>query len=72
MTERPDEFVGLATERPRPERARSRATDALFAIGVAVVAANSALYFFGVESLSHPAVSLLVVPLVAAFYLRME
>lgn len=49
---------------------RSRAATALFVVGLAVVAANSALYFFGVESLSHPAVSVLGLALLVPLYMK--
>lgn len=70
MTERQNEFVGLASERDRSERARSPTATALFVAGLAVVAANSALHFFGVESLSHPAVSVLGLTLLVPLYLQ--
>ena len=40
-----------------------RTTTFLYVVGLAVVALNSALYFFGVESLSHPLVSVLALGL---------
>lgn len=49
---------------------RDPRTEALFAVGVAVVAANSALYFFGVESLSHPGATLLGVALLLPLYFQ--
>jgi hypothetical protein len=52
------------------EADRSRAATALFAVGLAAVGANSALYFFGVESLSHPAVSVLGIALLVPLYLQ--
>jgi len=45
-------------------------TEALFAAGVGVVVANAALYFFGVEALSHPAVSVLGVAALAVVYVE--
>lgn len=48
---------------------RSRAATALFALGLVVVAANSALYFFGVE-LSHPVISVLGLALLVPLSLR--
>lgn len=47
---------------------RDPRTEALFVVGLAVVAANSALYFFGVESLSHPVATLLGVALLLPLY----
>lgn len=47
---------------------RDPRTEALFVVGLAVVAANSALYFFGVESLSHPVVTVLGVALLLPLY----
>ncbi|UPW00957.1 hypothetical protein M0R88_02380 [Halorussus gelatinilyticus] len=74
MTERGNEFTGFAPERSetgdRSERLRSRAARVLFAVGLIVVAANSALYFFDVELLSHPAVSVLGLALLVPLYLR--
>ncbi|WP_135853114.1 hypothetical protein [Halorussus salinus] len=74
MTERGNEFTGFAPERDetgdRSGRLRSRAASVLFAVGVVVVAANSALYFFDVDLLSHPAVSLLGLALLVPLYLR--
>lgn len=49
---------------------RSRAATALFVVGLAAVGANSALYFFGVNSLSHPAVSVLGLALLVPLYLK--
>lgn len=49
---------------------RSRAATALFVVGLAVVAGNSALYFFGVESLSHPVISVLGLALLVPSYLK--
>jgi hypothetical protein len=48
----------------------SRAATALFVVGLATVCANSALYFFGVDSLSHPAISVLGLALLAPLYLK--
>jgi hypothetical protein len=74
MTERGNEFTGFARERDetgdRSGRLPSRATKTLFAVGLAVVAVNSALYFFGVDLLSHPAVSLVGLALLVPLYLR--
>lgn len=54
---------------PWPQQTdRDPRTEALFAIGLVVVAANSALYFFGVESLSHPVATLLGVALLLPLY----
>ena len=51
------------------ETDRSQAATALFALGVVTVAANSALYFFGVE-FAHPAISLLGLALLLPLVLR--
>ncbi|WP_435175726.1 hypothetical protein [Halorussus sp. AFM4] len=64
MTERGTQFAGLAAD-----SGRSRAATALFVVGLVAVAANSALYFFGVDSLSHPAVSVLALALLIPLYL---
>lgn len=48
---------------------RSRTATALFALGLATVAANSALYFFGVE-FAHPALSVLGLALLVPAYLQ--
>ncbi|WP_158056092.1 hypothetical protein [Halorussus halophilus] len=40
----------------------------LFVVGLTIVACNSALYFFGVESLSHPVVSVLALGLLVPLY----
>jgi hypothetical protein len=58
------ELGGLA------DAGRSRAATALFVVGLATVCANSALYFFGVDSLSHPAISILGLALLAPLYLK--
>jgi hypothetical protein len=47
-------------------------TEALFAAGVGVAVANAALYFFGVESLSHPAISVLAVAVLAVAYVEQK
>jgi hypothetical protein len=49
---------------------RSRAATALFVVGLAVIGANSVLYFFGVESFSHPAISVLGLALLVPLYLK--
>ncbi|PSQ45643.1 hypothetical protein BRD15_11250 [Halobacteriales archaeon SW_6_65_15] len=49
---------------------RSRAATALFVVGLTAVGANSALYFFGAESLSHPAISVLGLALLVPLYLK--
>lgn len=49
---------------------RSRAATALFVVGLAAVGANSALYFLGAESLSHPAISVLGLALLVPLYLK--
>jgi len=54
---------------PPADGAEAR-TEALFAAGVGVVVANAALYFFGVESLSHPAISVLGVVALAVVYVE--
>ncbi|WP_128476341.1 hypothetical protein [Halorussus pelagicus] len=74
MTERND-FTGFAPERDeigrdRSNPARSRTATVLFVVGLSVVAANSALYFFDVQLLSHPAVSVLGLALLLPLYLR--
>ncbi|WP_135824172.1 hypothetical protein [Halorussus ruber] len=73
MTERGNEFPGFAPERDQSGASSqshlSRAATALFVVGLAVVAVNSALYFFGVETLSHPAVSLAGLTLLVPRYL---
>lgn len=48
----------------------SWAASTLFAGGLATVAANGALYFFGVDALSHPAVSVLGLALLVPLYRR--
>lgn len=68
MTERDDDVAGF-TARPRSERDGPRAAAVLFAAGLCIVAANSALYFFGADSLSHPAVSVLGLALLLPLYL---
>lgn len=70
MTERGTEFAGVTGEKDWTEDARSRAATVLFALGLAVVAVNSALYFFGVESLSHPAASVAGLALLVPLYLQ--
>ncbi len=74
MTERGNEFTGFAAGRDetgdRSGRPRSRAASLLFAVGIVVVAANSALYFFDVDPLSHPAVSLVGLALLVPLSLR--
>ena len=69
MTERGNEFSGFAPEQDHSTERWSRAATALFVVGLAVVAVNSALYFFGVEALSHPAVSLAGLVLLVPRYL---
>lgn len=71
MTEPDDEVAGVPPRRERsgPGRGRSRTATALFAVGLCVVAANSALYFFGADSLSHPAASILGLALLVPLYL---
>ena len=49
---------------------RSRAATALFVVGLATVCANSAFYFFGLDSLSHPAISVLGLALLVPLYLK--
>ncbi|NEU55955.1 hypothetical protein [Halorussus sp. MSC15.2] len=70
MTDRGTEFVGVASEQTRPEPNRSRAATALFVVGLMTVVANSTLYFFGVDSFSHPAVSVLALSLLVPLYLQ--
>lgn len=69
MTERGNEFSGFAPEQNHAEGRWSRTATALFVVGLALVAVNSALYFFGVEALSHPAISLAGVGLLVPRYL---
>ena len=49
---------------------RSRAATALFVVGLVAVGANSALYFFGADSLSHPAISVLGLALLVPLSLK--
>lgn len=70
MTHRGNEFFGVAPEQAGSEPNRSRAARVLFVVGLATVAVNSALYFFGVDSFSHPAVSVLALALLVPLYLR--
>ena len=75
MTERGNGFTGFAPERDEVGREqsrfdRSRAATVLFVVGLSVVAANSALYFFDVELLSHPSISVLGLVLLLPLYLR--
>ncbi|MFC4447806.1 hypothetical protein [Halorussus aquaticus] len=70
MTDRGTEFVGVVSEQVRPEPTRSRAATALFVLGLVAVAVNSSLYFFGVDSLSHPAVSVFALSLLVPLYLQ--
>ncbi|USZ67683.1 hypothetical protein NGM10_13225 [Halorussus salilacus] len=49
---------------------RDSRTPVLYAVAATVVALNSALYFFGAEALSHPAVSALGLALLVPLYLR--
>lgn len=70
MTERGNEFSGFAPEPDRSEPRWSRAATGLFVAGLAIVAANSALYFFGVGALSHPAISLAGLALLVPRYLE--
>ncbi|NHN59715.1 MULTISPECIES: hypothetical protein [Halorussus] len=65
MTERGTQYAEVASG---PER--SRAATALFVVGLVAVVANSALYFFGVESVSHPTVSVLALGLLVPLYLK--
>lgn len=57
MTERRDRITRFAPDRESVASERSRATVALFAVGLVVVAATSALYFFGVGAFARAAVS---------------
>jgi len=57
MTERRDRIASFATGPESVESGRSRAATAAFVAGMAVVAATSALYFFGTGAFSRPAVS---------------
>jgi len=57
MTERRDRIARFAPDRESVGSGRSRAAVALFAVGLVVVTATSALYFFGVGAFSRPAVS---------------
>lgn len=68
MTERDDDVTGF-TARQRPAQDGPRAAAVLFAVGLCIVAANSALYFFGADSLSHPAASVLGLALLLPLYL---
>lgn len=52
------------------DASRSRAATALFVVGLVAIAANSVLYFFGVESFSHPAISVLGLALLVPLYLK--
>jgi hypothetical protein len=74
MTERGNEFSGFAPGQDQSGASSrnywSRAATALFVVGLAVVAVNSALYFFGVEMLSHPAASLAGLTLLVPRYLE--
>lgn len=70
MTEQGTDFTGFAPEQDHSDPRRSRAATALFVVGLVVVAANSALYFFGVEMLSHPAISVAGLALLVPLYLQ--
>ncbi|WP_137284960.1 hypothetical protein [Halorussus salinisoli] len=72
MTERGTEFTGFTSdaEQLRVDAERSPLATALFVVGVVAVAVNSALYFFGVEALSHPAVSVFGLALLVPLYLE--
>jgi len=71
MTGQGNDFTGFAAEQNRSDDRRwPRAARALFAAGLFVVAANSALYFFGVETLSHPMLSIVGLALLVPQYLR--
>ena len=71
MTGQGNDFTGFAAERNRSgDRRWSRAARALFAAGLVLVAVNSALYFFGVETLSHPMLSIVGLALLVPQYLR--
>lgn len=70
MTQRGNEVAGIAAERSCSEEDSSRTATVLFAVGLVVVAVNSALYFFGAESLSHPAASVLGLALLLPLYLK--
>ncbi|WP_135830467.1 hypothetical protein [Halorussus halobius] len=59
MTEPRDRIGGSASGRESFESRRSRAAVALFAVGLGVVVASSALYFFGVGAFSEPAAPVL-------------
>ena len=47
---------------------KRRTATVLFVVGVAVVVLNSALYFFGVDALSHPLVSVAALALLLPLY----
>lgn len=70
MTERGNEFAEFAFDERRSEGVRSRTAVALFVVGLVVVAGNSALYFFGIDTLSHPALSVVGLALLVPLYLR--
>jgi hypothetical protein len=71
MTEQGNDFTGFAAEQNQSgDRRWSRAATALFVVGLVVVAANSALYFFGVETLSHPILSVAGLALLVPLYLQ--
>ncbi|WP_132059403.1 hypothetical protein [Halorussus amylolyticus] len=55
-----------------PRRLSAPRTEAAFAIGGGAVAVNSSLYFFGVEALSHPVLTVVGVALLAALYVEIE
>lgn len=70
MTEQGTDFPGFGAEQDRADSRWSRAATALFVLGLVVVAANSALYFFGIEMLSHPVISVAGVALLVPLYLQ--
>jgi hypothetical protein len=71
MTGQGNDFTGFAAEQDRSgDRGRPRTARALFAAGLVLVAVNSALYFFGVETLSHPMLSIVGLALLVPQYLR--
>ena len=65
MSEQGNQKFGFAAD-----TRRSRAATALFVVGLAAIATNSALYFFGVESFSHPIISVLGLALLVPLYLK--
>lgn len=70
MTEQGTDFPKFGAEENPADSCWSRVVTALFVLGLVVVAVNSALYFFGIEMLSHPVLSVAGLALLVPLYLR--